>query len=277
MSILHGLPECLPLRSGGVTLHARRLGRGPRLALLHGGPGLDHHILLPLAVPLAERFEVLLPDLPGHGRSHAAGAGLPDLDAVRERTGRWLARLEPAVSVVIGHSLGAWLLREMLHRCALRPLAAVLLSSPVPRLHGGGGRAVRPWAGKDRPGRRGREASLAREFLEACAEEVDGSLSPGFVEALGRSRLRPPGDYRALLGQLRRALDLPLGEVDPGCPVLVLTGETDSTCTPDEARRLTEATRGARLEVLGGAGHVPFSTDVESVLGELHRFLDALI
>lgn len=274
MPTLDELPPPAPLRSGGVALHARRFGEGPRLVLLHGGPGLDHHVLLPLAVPLSARLEVLLPDLPGHGRSHAAGAGLPDLDGVLERTARWIAGLEPPAVVLAGHSLGAWLTREMLARRRVHPRAAVLLSSPVAS-ESGDGRPMRPWTGARRRTRRGVDAALAREFLEACTEDTEAAPSPAFVASLSRSRLRSPQEYDGLLGQLRRSLGAALRPVHPGCPVLVLTGETDRVCPPEDARRLAAATAGAVSRVLAGTGHVPFAADADPVARAILEFLDA--
>lgn len=274
MSILDSLPEAAAFDSGGVVLHLRRIGDGTRLVLLHGGPGLDHHLLLPLAFPLSQRYEVWLPDLPGHGRSHADDAGLPDLTAVSARTSRWLEGLAPPASVLVGHSLGAWLAREALAGGRIRPRAAVLLSSPVPRgkLAAGAPRArVGNRAGKPRS----RGHDLAREFLDLCAEDTERPPSPQFVEAVRRSRLRSPRGYAGLQGQLQRALHAPLRTIDPGCPVLVLTGDADSHCTPEDAERLAAATTGARLGILPGAGHFPFSTDAEPLAGAILDFLDA--
>ncbi|MCS0603363.1 alpha/beta hydrolase [Streptomyces sp. LP11] len=49
-------------------LHAAVVGAGPTLVLLHAG-GPDHRSMLPLAERLADRHQVVLPDLRGYGRS----------------------------------------------------------------------------------------------------------------------------------------------------------------------------------------------------------------
>lgn len=271
------LPDAAPYRSGGVVLHARRLGEGARLALLHGGPGLDHHVVLPLATPLSRSFEVWLPDLPGHGRSHADDVGLPDLTTVLERTARWLVELAPPVSVLVGHSLGAWLARELVAAGRLRPSALVLISSPVPVGDGTGDPVPRSWIGNRKARLRGRQSSLAREFLELCAGDTHEPPSPEFVDCVSRARLRSPRRYEALQGQLRRALSGRLRPVDPGCPVLVLTGDSDPVCPPADAARLGAATEGAHVRVLERAGHVPFSTDAEPAARAVLEFLDASV
>jgi len=277
MSILDGVADPVPYRSAGVTLQLRRLGAGPRLVVLHGGPGLDHHVMLPLAIPLSRRFEVWLPDLPGHGRSHPDDVGLPDLTTVLERATRWLAGLDPPLPVLMGHSLGAWLAREMVADGGIRPRALVLISSPVPVGDQRAGAAPRSWMRERGSKMRERGNNLAREFIDLCAADTDEAPSAPFVEAVNRARLRWPGRYQALQGQLRRALCGRLRRVDAGCPVLVLTGDSDPVCPPDEAARLGAATPGSVVRVIERAGHVPYATDAEPMTRAILEFVDASV
>ena len=122
------------VNAGGESLSVRRYGRGERrLMLLHGGPGLDHHVLLPLPDRLAEHYQVWLPDLPGHGRSLHEGEKLPGADSLRRRMSAWLAGLAgagAAPGILCGHSLGAWLARDLVRTGSAAPEALVLLSPP---------------------------------------------------------------------------------------------------------------------------------------------------
>ena len=52
----------------GARVAYRETGAGPALALLHS-LGMSHREWEPVVAPLAERFRVLLPDLPLHGDS----------------------------------------------------------------------------------------------------------------------------------------------------------------------------------------------------------------
>ncbi|HEX4816647.1 MAG TPA: alpha/beta hydrolase [Nonomuraea sp.] len=52
------------------------------------------------------------------------------------------------------------------------------------------------------------------------------------------------------------------------CPVLVLTGEFDTTATPDAGERMAEAV-GGRHVVLRDVGHLPMLESVTAVVGEL--------
>jgi len=93
----------------GVTLFTRRVGAGPLVAVLHGGPGAHHDYLLPQYDLLARRRELFYYDQRGGGRSpvpretpvgwreHAA-----DLEEIRLALG--LERL-----TVLGYSWGGLL------------------------------------------------------------------------------------------------------------------------------------------------------------------------
>src|SRR6267142_3176139 len=53
----------------GVRLYTRRVGTGPPVVVLHGGPGAHHDYLLPGFDALAEGRELIYYDQRGGGRS----------------------------------------------------------------------------------------------------------------------------------------------------------------------------------------------------------------
>lgn len=289
-SELRDLPPAEAVRSGGVTLRVRRLGpevgpeglAAPRLVALHGGPGLDHHVLLPLALVLAERYEVWLPDLPGHGASAAPHAPPPGLRTLEERLGRWLRGLEGEPGALLGHSLGAWLVRELLRpeRGPLRPgaRAAVLLSPPAAGQRRGATALRRAGELMGRGKSAGRRETRARREVRALVEaETGGRASALFREALRRARIRDPRLYGPLAGELHRRLVGPARPFDPGCPVLVLCGEEDRTTPPEQAAQVAEGLEGARLEILPGTGHYPMADALEPTAHAIRAFLDPLL
>lgn len=81
----------MPLRVDGIELFTRRVGHGPLVVVLHGGPGAHHDYLLPQFDRLARHRELFYYDQRGGGRS-PVGRDTPvgwrehvaDLDAVRE-------------------------------------------------------------------------------------------------------------------------------------------------------------------------------------------------
>jgi proline iminopeptidase len=93
----------------GVQLYTRRIGSGPPIVVLHGGPGAHHDYLLPQYDLLARRRTLLYYDQRGGGRSAVARdvpAGwrehVADLESLREQ---W--RLERLT--LLGYSWGGLL------------------------------------------------------------------------------------------------------------------------------------------------------------------------
>ena len=86
----------------GSRIRSFEAGNGSTVALLHGLGGAASNWTL-VAPPLAERYRVLVPDLPGHGGSTTLPAPVETLDPYADRVASLLD--EPAV--LVGHSLGA--------------------------------------------------------------------------------------------------------------------------------------------------------------------------
>lgn len=96
----------LPTLPDGATLFYEIQGAGRPLLVMHGGPGLDHTYFHPWLDPLAQQFQLILPDMRGNGRSSAIpddaytyDGTVDDLDALRSALGikQW---------AVLGHSFG---------------------------------------------------------------------------------------------------------------------------------------------------------------------------
>ena len=236
------------------------------MMMLHGGPGLDHHILLPLADRLAEKYQVWLPDLPGHGESLKMGEPLPGADSLRRRMSAWLAGLQQAGSgpnILCGHSLGAWLARDLVRLGAASPETMILLSPPS-----------RPTkaepAGPNLEIRRARE-----EWLRYLQIEVPGPMSDRFRQAALDTMVVPPSRYVRLLRTLHRVFMNRPTPFDPGCPVLVLAGEMDRTTTPEQAEEIVRATGGATLQLLPNCGHFSWAEKTgptaEAIIDFLNR------
>ena len=265
------MSETARIRAGGQELAVARYGSGPRLIVVHGGPGLDHRSLAPLGTALARDHEVWMPDLPGHGASHEDGARLPDLNQTIDRTARWLAGLDVGAPVV-AHSLGAWVVREAIRRRGFRPPAAVWIAPPA-------------GTGRRSPVRRSVDALSIRErpvddldavraeLLAHVAQESPESLTPEFREAITLGRMRPPWAYGPLLRQLHRALIRRTPRCVPGCPVLVIGGRLDRTTPPAHARAVADATDGAELVVLEKQGHFPAADGSDAVERAIRSFL----
>ena len=99
----------MPLEVNGVSLFTRRVGAGPLVVVLHGGPGAHHDYLLPQYDRLARGRELFYYDQRGGGRSPVARETpvgwrehVADLAGLREALG--LERM-----TILGYSWGGLL------------------------------------------------------------------------------------------------------------------------------------------------------------------------
>jgi pimeloyl-ACP methyl ester carboxylesterase len=68
-----------------------------------------------------------------------------------------------------------------------------------------------------------------------------------------------------------------LAEIDTArCPVHLLTGEYDYSCTPEASRDTAASIPGAELTVMPGLGHFPMSEDPETFRAYLMPVLDRI-
>jgi pimeloyl-ACP methyl ester carboxylesterase len=115
----------------GARVAYRELGAGPPLALLHSAL-LSHLEWEPVARPLAERFRVVLPDLPLHGDSEDRPRHPYTLDWFAEVLTGFAADVLGPRPLLAGHDLGAEI---ALRAVALGGLAPARLVVMPTRLH----------------------------------------------------------------------------------------------------------------------------------------------
>jgi pimeloyl-ACP methyl ester carboxylesterase len=115
----------------GARVAYRELGAGPALALFHSGL-LSHMEWEPAAAALAERFRVVLPDLPLHGDSESRTRHPYTPQWFAEVIGGFAAEVLGPRPNLAGHAAGAELLLEAVRAETVRPGRLVLMSN---RLH----------------------------------------------------------------------------------------------------------------------------------------------
>lgn len=100
------------VESGGLTWHVQRAGTGPVLLLLHG-TGASTHSWRGVLPRLAEHFDVIAPDLPGHAFTSMPPAGGLSLAGMSASVSQLLRDLGVAPHFGAGHSAGAAVLARM--------------------------------------------------------------------------------------------------------------------------------------------------------------------
>ncbi|HEY4450643.1 MAG TPA: alpha/beta hydrolase [Solirubrobacteraceae bacterium] len=115
----------------GARVAYREIGTGPALALLHSGL-LSHKEWEPAVEQLADRFRVVLPDLPLHGDSEDRPRHPYTLDWFAEVLGGFSAEVLGARPMLAGHDAGAEILLHAVLREQVHPSRLVLMPT---RLH----------------------------------------------------------------------------------------------------------------------------------------------
>ncbi len=248
----------------------RRLGRGPRLLLLHGGHGNWLH-WAPVMPQLGLVAELWVPDLPGYGESNAHPPA--DLDTLVTRLSQAIDALpsDEEGFLLAGFSFGGLVAACLAAR--RRDVRALALIGPAG--HGGPRRprgALVPWRGID-PERQ------AAEWCARMAHNLGVHMlhAPGAIDATAlfihgqaclRTRFRSKAYSRAPL--LAPALD------SAARPTLVLHGEHDVTLEP---RTLLEQLVQGRAErkafCLAGAGHWAMFEAPDATAAQLVAWLAA--
>jgi pimeloyl-ACP methyl ester carboxylesterase len=233
-----------------------------------------------LAPALAERHRVLVPDLPGHGRSSLL-AEARNLDPFSDAALGIATAEEFRGAIWIGHSLGGVV---ALRAAVLRPdavrgvvlVAAAGIGSTSRAAH-----LTLAVLGVVRPGR------LIAPFRHAVARSRMGRrLVFGWWGAADADALDPELAEAFLLGpslhadtrQAARALLVsdPRAELDRvTCPCLCLWGASDNWVGPEDgmeyARRL-----GAPLRTIAGCGHLLIGERPDACLAAISAFVDSL-
>jgi pimeloyl-ACP methyl ester carboxylesterase len=115
----------------GARVAYRELGAGPPLALLHSGL-LSHKEWEPAVEGLADRFRVVLPDLPLHGDSEDRPRHPYTLGWFAEVLGGFAAEVLGPRPLLAGHDAGAEILLHAVLAGHVRPARLVLMSN---RMH----------------------------------------------------------------------------------------------------------------------------------------------
>lgn len=219
--------------------HGRQQTGLPPVVLVHGAGG--SRLDWPGELRRLPGRRVLVPDLPGHGRSAPPGHG--SIESYAAAVEGFLAALEIPRAMIGGHSMGAAIALML----ALRQPEAV--AGLV--LFGGAGRL--PVAPVLLAALRA-EPERAHELLVTM---LWGDTAPEAVRTQTLKRLRAVdpavlyGDYRAC-----DAFDLTgrLGAI--AAPALVIAGEFDRMVSPERSRALASELPAAELVMLPGAGHM---------------------
>jgi 3-oxoadipate enol-lactonase len=253
------------LRVDGRRIAYDVTGSGPDLVLLHP-VGLDAGYWAGHAARLAVDHRVIAVDLRGHGRSDKAAAGTSLVDLAAD-VAAVLRAEETRAAVVAGVSMGGMVAQYLAIADPALVGALVLCSTS-----GGFPEQARPAVAA-----RG-EVAMAEGMTAVVDATLERWYSPaGRDSALGRrtaaTLLADDPTSWAACWRAISALDTlgALGALD--VPALVVTGERDSSTTPEMSVALADALRHATLELVPDAWHLGAFEQEEEFARRFRSFL----
>ncbi len=279
----------VPLQHVGVHSHdvTYRLvddnpGR-PTLLLIHGLAGSSHtwrHVI----PGLAEDFNVLAPDLLGHGES-AKPTGDYSLGAFASGLRDLLGVLDLGPVTVIGASLGGGIAMQLAYQHPELVDRMILVGS------GGLGREV-SWMLRmlTLPG-----AELVMPFLFPSFVRDQGNTLGNILQSRGLkapkltemwrayASLSGAENRRAFLRTLRSVIE-PGGQVvnatdrlylAAAMPTLILWGDSDRIIPIEHAYEAHAAIPGSQMEIFEGVGHFPHAEDPDHFVEAIRDFVNS--
>jgi pimeloyl-ACP methyl ester carboxylesterase len=256
----------------------------PVVVAVHGGPGLDHFMLKSTLAPLAEDFQILYPDLRGHGRSDRSSAESWNLRSWADDLRRLCDALGLRQPVVLGSSFGG---DVALTYAALFPdhPGGVILANTTGG-HQDQQRVIEAFGrlGGDEAAAVIRRAyaeptdEAGAEFSRVCYPLYSGT--PGWVEESRQhlARTITNMDVNAHYSREIQSFDPWSVLDDVGCPVLVLAGEDDPICPLPVVEELASQlpAETTRLVRLPGARHTIFRDRPDLAFPAVRHFVSQL-
>jgi proline-specific peptidase len=263
-------------------------GRGYPLIVLHGGPGLDHHMLGDYLDTLTDDYRLILVDQRANGRSGRSPEETWTLEQNAKDVGSLATAMGLGKYAVLGHSYGAFVALQ--HAVDFPGQAAQpIVSSGVP-----GSRFLMPhvkhelanfepeelrqqvtdlWAREPHVQTHDEIAALIADQLPFhFADPFDPHIAEfeqrtaGTVYSPEVLRKSSSEDYGGI------ELEDCLGDIPH--PVLILAGRHDRTCSVEAAEFMAANVPNAELIVFENSAHMTFVEENERYVSTVRAFLE---
>ena len=240
--------------SGGLA--AIVAGEGPLVVLLHG-VGLRAEAWSPVIDALSDNFQVIAPDMPGHGESGPAASTATLADYVRA-----IAPTLDREAIIVGHSMGAMIALALAEQKPDRVRGVVALNAIYKR------------------------DTEARKAVQTRAAALDGVSvsdpaptllrwfgaisSPAAAACHDWLTTVDPRGYRTAY-KVFATEDGPSGSTLArlAVPVQFITGTDDPNSTPDMSRKMAALASNGQAQIIEGAAHMLPMTHPETVVSAI--------
>jgi pimeloyl-ACP methyl ester carboxylesterase len=245
----------------GCKISVMRGGKGAPLLFLHGGGGAG--IWFPFFQQLSDRFDVIMPEHPGFGRSDTP----PWLDNVGDLANFYLEFIHTfglKGAHLIGHSLGGWTAADLAVRdsSALRTLTLMAPAGiSVPGVPPGD---IFMWTPEQLVRNLVADQSLAEMILKMVPDDEERKRQAKNALTLAKLTWQPRLHDPHLRKWLHRI----------ALPTLILWGDSDKVIPPPYGPAYRDLIPGAKLEVFKGCGHLPHIEKTAEVLDSVTKFIE---
>lgn len=258
-------PAGVTVEVDGVPIHLARSGRGRPVVLVHGASGNLNDMTFRLGPALADRFEVIAVDRPGHGRSGMPPGGNVSIREQARLLRGAVARLGIARATVVGHSYGGSVALAWAVDAPESVAALVLLAAPS-QVWDGGLRLTNDLLANPVTGP-ALAAALPHLVTETFAERTLATVfapqaaPSGYLDHLDLSLVLQPTSLRENARQLV-ALKEQIRPLVPAyghlqMPIELVHGTSDQTVGLEiHSRPFIRQVPHARITVLSGIGHM---------------------
>ena len=275
---------------GDTRLHIVERGTGYPLFVVHGGPGLDHHMFGDYLDPLTDQYRLILVDLRANGLSDMCSTETWTL----QQMAKDLVLLAEAMGLqeyaVLGHSYGAFV---VLQNAVDYPghASQTIVSSGLPSAK----YLNAVWKNLEQfepvELREQVTKSWEREKVVQTRTEVDQLLHNQLPFQFGNpldtrisefekrtaGGVNSPDVLRFFANADYGGIEVEDKLVNVTHPVLVLTGRGDRTCSMEGAEAMAQGLPDAELVIFENSGHMTYVEENEKYLkvvrGFLHRHI----
>ena len=252
-----------------INIHKEVYGQGKPIVLIHGW-AMHTGIWRQFAQLLAQHYQVTCLDLPGHGLS---GTVEPyTLDQISEV----LIKVAPAASFnVLGWSLGASVALTMANNFPQRVNSLTMLAGNPKFVEEGGWAGMKPDLLEDFANNLCVNCQLTlirflalqvnglpegRKFLTDLKKAIQECDSPTEKVLQSGLDILKHADLREYLSRLH-------------CPVNIIQGDQDTLVPVKASLDMQKIQPASELNIIQGAGHVPFISHQAQVIEVISRFV----
>ncbi len=252
-----------------INIHKKVYGQGKSIVLLHGW-AMHTGVWRNFAQKLAQHYQVTCLDLPGHGFSETIEP------YTLEQTSKVLIEASPkSTFCLLGWSLGATVALDMTKRYPQKVDSLILLAGNPRFVQDKNWAGMSPQMFNDFATNLSinRQLTLIRflalqvaglsngkqvlqeikQAIQECDPPVESVLQNGL-------RILENADLRAYLETVH-------------CPLKVILGEKDSLVPVQVGQNIKKIQPDCEINIVAGAGHVPFLSNQSEVIDLINRFL----